>query len=180
MLFSCLQTLFAPVYASQILDEKQRTLQIAKSFVGIKEEKTNGGYWVDRFLRSVGLRTGNQWCGAFVGFCLDSAKVTSIKVRSGLARRYVTKQSIKAKEVMQKNITIPSGSILVWRRGNTLFGHVGFVKQWKGKSGTTIEGNTSSGTRGSQNDGDGVYQRNRSIYPLNYFRITDFTIYGKN
>jgi hypothetical protein len=54
------------------------------------------------------------------------------------------------------------------------------VKQWKGKSGTTIEGNTSSGTRGSQNDGDGVYQRNRSIYPLNYFRITDFSIYGKN
>lgn len=175
-----LLTSFVPVCVSQILDDKIRALKIAQSLVGVKEEKTNGGYWVDKFLRSVGLRSGNQWCGAFVGFCLDSAKVTTLKIRSGLARRYVTKYSIKATEVIRKNMIIPSGSILVWRRGNTIFGHVGFVKSWKGKNGITVEGNTSSGKKGSQNDGDGVYQRLRSIYPLNYFRITDFTIYGKD
>ena len=171
---------FAPVFASPQVDDKISALNIAQSLVGVKEEKKNGGYWVDKFLRSVGLRSGNQWCGAFVGFCLDSAKVSSLKVRSGLARRYVTKNSIKATEVLRRNMVIPSGSILVWRRGTTMFGHVGFVKQWKGKTGTTIEGNTSSGIKGNQYDGDGVYQRVRSIYPLNYFRITDFTVYGKN
>jgi hypothetical protein len=58
-----------------------------------------------------------------------------------------------------------------------MFGHVGFVVEWRGKSGTTVEGNTSSGLKGSQNDGDGVYMRKRTINPYSYFRITDFTIY---
>lgn len=72
---------------------------------------------------------------------------------------------------------LPAGTIIVWRRGTTPFGHAGLVEIWKGRSGTTIEGNTSSGERGSQNDGDGVYRRRRTINPTNYFRITDFVVY---
>jgi len=180
ILFFCLQTFCALVSVSQTVDEAKRTLQISKGFVGVQEEKRNSGYWVDRFLKSVGLKPGAEWCGAFVGFCLDSAKVTSLKVRSGLARRYVQKNSIKATKVLEGNMSIPEGSLLIWRRGTTIFGHVGIVEKWKGKSGTTIEGNTSSSNKTSlQYAGQGVYRKKRTINPYNYFRITDFTVYGK-
>lgn len=175
-----MQTFCALVSVSQTVDEAKRTLQISKGFVGVQEEKRNSGYWVDRFLKSVGLKPGAEWCGAFVGFCLDSAKVTSLKVRSGLARRYVQKNSIKATKVLEGNMFIPEGSLLIWRRGTTIFGHVGIVEKWKGKSGTTIEGNTSSSNKTSlQYAGQGVYRKKRTINPYNYFRITDFTVYGK-
>lgn len=175
-----MQTFCALVSVSQTVDEAKRTLQISKGFVGVQEEKRNSGYWVDRFLKSVGLKPGAEWCGAFVGFCLDSAKVTSLKVRSGLARRYVQKNSIKATKVLEGNMSIPEGTLLIWRRGTTIFGHVGFVVSWKGKSGTTIEGNTSSLNKTSlQYAGQGVYRKKRTINPYNYFRITDFTVYGK-
>jgi hypothetical protein len=168
------------VYASQTVNESSKVLKIAQSFVGVKEQNNNSGYWVNKFLKNVHLSSGNQWCGAFVSYCLDSAKVTSLKVRSGLARRFVTKKSIKATQVLYGNKQIPSGSIIIWKRGGSIFGHVGIVEQWKGLKGYTIEGNTTSGIKGVQFTGDGVYRRIRSIYPLNYFRITDFTIYGKN
>jgi hypothetical protein len=158
--------------------ERLNTLSIARGFIGVKEDwGTNRGYWVNRFLLTAKSKPGNQWCAAFVAFCLDSAGVKSLKVRSALARSYVRPNSIKATEVLTRGLEIPPGSIVVWRRGNTIFGHVGFVEKWNGKSGVTIEGNTSSGLRGSQNDGDGVYRRTRTISPYNHFRITDFTIY---
>ncbi len=158
--------------------ERLETLNIARGFIGVKEEwGSNRGYWVNRFLLNAKSKPGNQWCAAFVAFCLDSARVKSLAVRSALARSYVRPNSVKATRVISENMEIPPGSIVVWRRGNTIFGHVGFVVNWKGKTGTTIEGNTSSGVRGSQNDGDGVYMRKRTINPYSYFRITDFTIY---
>lgn len=176
MLYFCLQILYVQDCVS--LDrERNKTLSIAKGFIGTKENGKNSGFWVDKFLKSVSLKPGAEWCGAFVGFCLDSAKVKSLKIRSGLARRYVVKNSIKATTVVEKNMTIPKGSLLIWRRGSTIFGHVGIVKEWKGKKGSTVEGNTSIGKKGSQYAGDGVYARYRNINPFNYFRITDFTIY---
>ena len=174
-----LPILSVQVSASQILDEKQITYKIAKNFIGVKEEGRNTGYQVNKFLASVRLKPGAEWCGAFVAYCLDSAKVSSLKVRSGLARKYVQKNSIKADYVLRNKIVIPQGSLLIWRRGVSIFGHVGIVETWKGKNGITIEGNTTSGKKGIQYAGNGVYRRLRSIYPLNYFRITDFTIYGK-
>jgi hypothetical protein len=175
-----LLTFFALVSVSLIAKERDNTLRIAKGFIGVQEEKRNSGYWVDKFLKSVGLKPGSEWCGAFVGYCLDSAKVKSLKVRSGLARRYVQKNSIKATKVLEGNLSIPSGSLLIWRRGTTIFGHVGIVENWKGKNGTTIEGNTSSSNKIKlQYAGQGVYRKQRTINPYNYFRITDFTIYGE-
>ena len=156
-----------------------KTYEIAKGFVGVREEGNNQGYWVNRFLASCGLRGGAQWCGAFVNFCLDSAGVKGLpNTRSGLARHFATRnKTIKAKDVLQSNMELPAGTIIVWRRGTTLFGHAGIVERWKGRNGYTIEGNTSSGDRGSQNDGDGVWRRSRTINPTNYFRITDFIVY---
>lgn len=164
-----------PLFASH----SHKTYEIAKSFVGTKEEGNNGGYWVERFLASCKLKRGAQWCAAFVNFCLDSSGVRGLPFTgSGLARHFATRnKTIKATDVLNKQMELPAGTIIVWRRGSTPFGHAGFVEKWKGKTGTTIEGNTSSGNRGSQHDGGGVWRRQRTISPLQYFRITDFVVY---
>ena len=167
-----------PLYASQTAKtDGVNVRQIAYGFVGVKEEGNNGGYWVTRFLKSVGLKSGNPWCAAFVSFCLDSAKVTTLKTRSGLARHFITRnKTIKATKVVTQNMELPQGTIVVWRRGTTMSGHVGFTDNWKGKSGTTIEGNTTSGKSGSQWNGGGVWYRKRTINPYDHFRITDFEL----
>lgn len=73
--------------------------------------------------------------------------------------------------------SIPAGSLVVWKRGDTWMGHIGIVREdWRGASGRTIEANTSSGNQGSQSDGDGIYRRTRTITPTAYFRITHFTL----
>ena len=179
MLFGCLLTSSPLFSASQIVNQTdgERVRNIAYGFVGTKEVGNNGGYWVTKFLKSVGLRPGNPWCAAFVSFCLDSANIKTMRVRSGLARHFISKnKTIKATKVLQSNMKIPMGSVVVWRRGTTTFGHVGFVDRWQGASGTTIEGNTSSGRSGNQWNGGGVWHRNRTINPYNHSRITDFAL----
>jgi hypothetical protein len=178
MLFGCLLTSSLPLYASQTAKtDGDNVRQIAYGFVGVKEEGNNDGYWVTRFLKSVGLKPGNPWCAAFVSFCLDSAKVKTLRTRSGLARHFITKnKTIKASKVVQTNMELPKGTVVVWRRGTTMSGHVGFTDKWKGSSGITIEGNTTSGKSGSQWNGGGVWSRKRTINPYDHFRITDFAL----
>ena len=178
-LFGCLLTSLPLHSASQTVKrtDGERVRSIAYGLVGTKESGDNSGYWVTKFLKSVGLRPGNPWCAAFVSYCLDSAKITTMKTRSGLARHFISKnKTIKATKVSFDNMQIPMGTVLIWRRGTTTFGHVGFTDKWVGKSGTTIEGNTTSGKSGSQWNGGGVWSRKRTINPYDYFRITDFAL----
>ena len=119
----------------------------------------------------------SSYCAAFVAYCLDSAQVKQPSIRSGMAQAYITRQSISAGKVLRGEVTIPTGSIVIWKRGTTPSGHAGFTTlPWKGVEGYTIEANTSSGLKGSQYNGDGIYQRRRSIQPGAAFRITHFTI----
>jgi len=147
-------------------------LDTAFSYIGVKENGYNDG--VERFLKSVGRKKGDSWCAAFVSYCLT---VTNhpFPVRSGLARSFVVKKSILATKVLQGQKQVETGDLIIWQRGNTIFGHVGFVISQNGKYFTTIEGNTSSGQKGAQADGDGVYIKTRTIQPYNYFRVKWFT-----
>ena len=166
-------------------------LSVAEGFVGIVEEprNSNRGPLINRFLASVGLepvklRTGEwksyPYCAAFVSFCLNEApdSVAFPLVRSAKSRDFVTAQSIEANKVLRGTVRIDPGTLVVWKRNRNpqdASGHVGFVVDWEGQAGTTIEGNTSSGQQGSQRDGDGVYMRKRMLSPASAFRITHFT-----
>lgn len=154
-----------------------RHVTIARSFVGITEKTGhNDGPAIERIIRHGGGAKGASYCAYFVSYCLDSAKVKTPTTRSGLARSFLKKNSILARDVLYGKVKIPQGTIIVWQKGETINGHTGFVDQWGTVSGTTIEGNTSSGQHGSQANGDGIWQRKRSIEPTNYFRITAFTL----
>lgn len=153
-------------------------LDLAVSYIGTTElTGNNDGLEVEQFLGSVGLKKGNPYCAAFISFILDeSAGIKSPTIRTALASKFITDSSIDAKEVIRGTGAIPDGSIVIWQKGNTIFGHAGFVEsQLSTHRFRTIEANTGSGTYGDQSDGDGVWRRQRSILPGNYFRITRFT-----
>ena len=182
LLLFCLLWLFLLAkqsHAQQVSEQPVPAhLDTAISYFGYHDlpGKNNQGEHIDRWLASVGLPTGNPYCAAFVSYCLDAGNVNRPRVRSGLSSHFIKDNSISAKHVVQGRKQIPPGYIAVWRRGNTQFGHVGFVLlSWRGATGITIEGNTTTGTGGNEFNGSGVWIRERTIYPLNHFRITHFT-----
>ncbi len=157
-------------------------IDTALTYAGTVEHGgSNRGVRVERFLRSVGLGPGQPWCAAFVSYVLSAAKIRAPlngqgrPIRSGLAARFITARSIRASEALRGVKAVPDGSVVIWRRGNGPFGHAGFAVRWRGGRGETVEGNTSSGMSGSQANGDGVWQRTRTIQPGSYFRIVSFT-----
>jgi hypothetical protein len=139
-------------------------IEIAKAEIGYTEEgksnDTKYGKWY-------GLNN-NPWCAMFVSWCFDKA---------GLGKK-VAAQNDKGfascaaglKWFTDKNKIIPIGQA---QAGDLVFfqfdtdaepDHVGIVK-WNNtalKYLQVIEGNTSSGAKGSQANGDGVYLRKRS------------------
>jgi hypothetical protein len=152
-------------------------LRIALSYEGVIEVTPNSSPEIDKWLRYVGLSPKHPYCAAYVSYCIGKAEVAAPKIKSARAQSFIIKQSIPAIKVLRGEIEIPTGSIVVWKQGETLFGHVGFTTSiWKGASGKTIEANTSSNARGNQRDGEGVYSKTRTIIPTAAFRITHFTL----
>ena len=159
------------------LSQQPKHLAIALHYEGEEEVSYNSSPFIDHVLRKMKIPQKSSYCAAFVAFCLDSAQVKQPTIRSGMAQAYITKKSISASKVLRGEVTIPTGSIIIWKRGTTASGHVGFTTlPWKGVEGYTIEANTSSGIIGSQDNGDGIFQRRRTIHPGDAFRITHFTI----
>lgn len=154
----------------------QPQLDTAYFYVGLKEQTgRNDGYHIEKFLKCVGRNKGDSWCAAFVSYCLEVNKIGEPAIRSGLARAFKkSKYVIDARDVYMGIQTIEAGDLVGWEKGSTIYGHIGFVIMWNKSQGYTIEGNTSSGSKGSQSDGDGVYIRYRIIEPMNYFRIKWF------
>jgi cell wall-associated NlpC family hydrolase len=139
-------------------------LDIAKAEIGYTEEgksnDTKYGKWY-------GLNN-NPWCAMFVSWCFDKAglgKKVAAQNQKGFASC-----AAGLKWFTDKNKIIPIGQA---QAGDLVFfqfdtdaepDHVGIVK-WNNtalKYLQVIEGNTSSGAKGSQANGDGVYLRKRS------------------
>lgn len=136
--------------------------------------KSNRGLWVERFLAYCGLGPGYSWCAAFVSQLLMRAGFGAFKSAAVLKWRdwAIEKGKLQYGPVRGALVYYVRGSGQVQQR------HIGIVVATAGMpcptevhaSGLipkgyveTIEGNTSSGASGSQNDGDGVYRRLRLL-----------------
>jgi len=157
-------------------------LDTALSYVGVQEETgNNDGEIVERFIKTtdpIHGKKGYAWCAAFVSYCLIVNNAKFPKYRGFLARGFA-RGGISIEEAIQKN-KVSSGDILVWRRGDTIFGHTGFVESYDStrKIFYTVEGNTSPDDKGRlsrQYNGDGVYLKKRTYQPMNYFRLMAVT-----
>lgn len=139
-------------------------IEIAKAEIGYTEEgksnDTKYGKWY-------GLNN-NPWCAMFVSWCFDKAGLSK-KIAAQNPKGFAS-CAAGLKWFTDKNKIIPIGQA---QAGDIVFfqfdtdaepDHVGIVK-WNNtalKYLQVIEGNTSSGSKGSQANGDGVYLRKRS------------------
>ena len=151
----------------------RRALDIARRELGSTESpagsnRTKYGKWM-------GL-DGQPWCMSFVQWCFDQAGAP-LPCRTGccsaLLRWYRANQP---ERVAQDPMP---GDIVIYR-----FGHTGIVESASGSDVTAIEGNTSPGQGGSQDNGGGVFRRTRKrslaeayIRPIEEERMTGKEIY---
>lgn len=150
-------------------------IEIARNNIGVPPTDSINGW-----LRFVGLGPNNPWCAAALSSWLHQANVRQPQVRSGLARDFATRSParirVSAGRVLIGAVAIPRGSLVVFRRGDTIFGHVGIATEhWRGQTGMYISGNTSRpGSGGSEFSGGGVWEKPVSIVPSAHLRITEF------
>jgi hypothetical protein len=159
------------------VNDLPKHLKIAYSYIGTTElTGNNDGPVIEYIIHRQGGAKGASYCSYFVSMCIDSAKVKEPSVRPGMAVGFIGKHSIPANDVLTGKTKVPPGTIIIWRKGESVHGHTGFVYEWGKRYGVTVEGNTSSGQTGSQANGDGIWMRKREIQPMNYFRIICFTL----
>lgn len=150
----------------------ERSLMWARSQVGVRERGgPNRGPEVEGYLAAAGLGGGHAWCAAFVLWCVTRAGADRARLpRSAAAVRSWFSVALRVDAVRQ-----------VPRRGDLFFwldedgrGHIGFVAEvdLDGRRIRTIEGNTDA-ARGSR-DGDGVYERWRSLRSFTEYRHWGF------
>lgn len=138
--------------------------------VGVKEKTgRNDGRKVESYLRSVGLAKGNPYCAAGQYWCFYSS-ATDLGMPKKSIPIYRTGSTVtmfnEAMKIGQKSNPYPIiDDLMFWRRPSQLRGHVERIIEVN-KAGwvTTIGFNTSSGDKGSQDDGGGVYLRKRNIH----------------
>ncbi len=154
-------------------------VRIARTQLGIKEHPagSNWGPRVSLYLKSAGINFPAPWCAAFVTYCLTRAgyKVTtpgpaSVESWEQWAKRhgYLVARPLRGDIVCYD-----------WNADNW-YDHIGFVERvlalrWRGRVFVgyvkTIEGNTTSGARGDQSNGGGVWPRRRWINKAKFVRL---------
>jgi len=139
-----------------------RVLEIASREVGVREVGRNRGQRVEMYQASVGLKPGDPWCAAFVGFCfLTAAHELGIACPlhpSGGALKMWSRSDPTARTPLAR-----PGCVFVINHGGGL-GHCGLVESVEDEYFVSIEGNTNDG--GSR-EGDGVYRRKRGYSAIN-------------
>ncbi len=148
---------------------KAAALKIATSQLGVQEvpRGSNDGPEVSQYLRAVGLEPGYAWCMAFVywavGKAAAQAGVQNPLIKTGGVAVQMNKTTLPKLSVNSKAIAPGDVFIMEFKSG---FGHTGFVKEIKGDSITTIEGNTNSdGSR----EGYEVASRTRKLVSFKGF-----------
>jgi len=140
------------------------SLDTLARMMGIREHGGhNRGHEIDILLGHVGLREPNPWCAATQVTALDSARGSEPLpiARTGLANG-IFNDAMKRGRLVAQNVVLP-GDLFVYRIPGTSSGHIVRAHKVLWPWMWTYEGNTSSGSRGSQREGTGSYPRIRRI-----------------
>lgn len=142
---------------------KEKVLQIAKSVVD--EKYTEGANNDTKFGKWYGMNN-QPWCAMFVSWCFSEARVAPLVAAS--TKKGFASCDAGLKWFTKKGQVVPVGKA---QAGDIAFfqfdtdaapDHVGIVLKNNGKGNLWVyEGNTSSGSRGSQSNGDGVFLKKR-------------------
>ena len=143
------------------------SLFVANTQLDIREERSNAGPEVARYLRSVNLPVGHPWCMAFVYWCVqvaaDRLKLENPLVRTaGVLRQW---NECTCRKIPGRSGAVKPGDIFIMDFGGGK-GHTGFVTGVKPGIIETIEGNTND--EGSR-EGVEVCRRERPISSIKGF-----------
>lgn len=136
-------------------------VDIARQEIGFQEGANND----TKFGKWYGLNN-NAWCAMFVSWCFVQAGLGS-QVAASTKKGFASCDA-GLKWFAKKNKLVPIGQA---QAGDIAFfqfdkdaepDHVGIVVKNNGKYLWCIEGNTSADKKGSQANGDGVYQKKRA------------------
>ena len=155
----------------------------AKEVLSVREDGSNAGTFVERYLAAVGLGPGNPWCMAFVVLRLvKAAHSLSLAIPNEMPRTGSTvvfsdfgkKKTwwIRRADFELGREKIQAGDIVFYffaSKGR--IAHTGIVVDVVSNNDfKTVEGNTSSGLRDVvDRDGQGVYMKKRTLCSLGIF-----------
>lgn len=147
---------------------RKRALAIANSQVGVKEQPpgSNRGPKVDAYLAAAGLRGQAQpWCAAFVTWVYREAGCTFRGWNLAYCPSFVRegRNGDMLRTVLASNVMPGDLALFDWGHDGVA-DHIGIVTSRVDRAGTfrTVEGNTSTGSAGSQSNGGCVAARTRS------------------
>ena len=155
----------------------------AKEVLSVREDGSNAGTFVERYLSAVGLGPGNPWCMAFVVLRLvKAAHSLTMNLPREMPRTGSTvlfsdwgkKKTwwIRRADLELGRERIQAGDIVFYffaSKGR--IAHTGIVVEANSNNDfKTVEGNTSSGLKDVvDRDGQGVYMKQRSLGALGLF-----------
>lgn len=143
------------------------SIDTLKSLVGtIEKTGKNDGIVINRIQENCGIARGAAYCNATQYYAFtQSAKQLNIPlgkipmVRSGLAN---STYNHAIKHGTKTTYNAQYGDLIVWRRGNTIYGHIGRIVEVRSMGWViTAEGNTTNGIQ------SGIFYKKRNIgHPL--------------
>lgn len=149
-----------------------KVLALAASQIGYTERPSNRTkYWTD-----LKINQGQPWCGGFVTWCLWKSGYSMTKIKSMMGSNPYHVWSIKAAAIKKGRWTkTPKpGYMAIFT-----YSHIEIVEKVLSSNYVqTIGGNTSGGSRGSQNNGGGVYRRKRSRKSIQGYVRIDYDVGG--
>jgi hypothetical protein len=134
----------------------------AKQQVGVRENppNSNWGPKIGKWIEFTGYTSPVYWCGCFACFAvvrIGGARIPN-RIRLGFDGYIKADAANRDNGLTQVGFSeARAGDIVVYT-----FPHIGVVDHVVGDTISTVEGNTSSGPGGSQDNGGGVFQRTRS------------------
>lgn len=105
---------------------------------------------------------GVPYCAMFVSYVFNKAGATCAGLPEAYCPYILNEAKAAGKVLSDKKKAQPGDVVLFDWGGDGVCDHVGIVEKNFGSYIQTIEGNTSSGSSGSQSNGGGVYRRTRA------------------
>lgn len=165
---------------------QDRVIDNSSKYLQVRELRNdNRSPEIDKWLRHLGLPTGQPYCAAFViynyheaGFALprQGRCVTLWRACRDNELRYKT---FTAEDVSMGIEKIMPADSIIWRHGNgpgqNWNGHAGLALTQTGRTSfRSREGNTQPGSSGNQREGGGVYDRSRRLDIGSAFEVVGF------
>lgn len=153
------------------MNKHDRLCEIAKSYIGVKEEGNNAGSQIELFQSVVSKPQKQAYCVDFALYCVDKVDNEAEQlVMMSLPDHNKLPRTEHALTMYNKStdlhVDVPfAGCLIIWgfvKDGKlTGLGHCGIIVEVKDKVYVTVEGNTGPSNSAIEREGEGVYLKER-------------------